>query len=124
MADFGTVISIMREQMQMTLSRSDVLRALVWPMSICVVSALGNTISHGPEWFSMIFVATFLACLAVYLFSYLFCLKNDRDALRSERYNAHKLSLEHGALGDSSLGMIDPPQPRSIAAPTKAEEKK
>jgi hypothetical protein len=36
-----------------------------------------------------------------------YCLINDRDALRSEKYSLNKMAVEHGLLGDSTAGVFD-----------------
>jgi hypothetical protein len=41
MTEFFQIFAALREQMNATLSRSDVLRALIWPMGILMTVTLG-----------------------------------------------------------------------------------
>ena len=45
--------------------------------------------------------------LLLYVFSYLFCLFNDRDALRSERFSIQKFAIEKGVVGDNLQGIVE-----------------
>ena len=45
--------------------------------------------------------------LAVYLGAYIYLVKVDRDALRSERYSLQKLAIEKGSFGDSVVGIVE-----------------
>jgi hypothetical protein len=109
MTEFLQIVAALREQMHATLSRSDVLRALVWPMGILMTFTLGLVVVHAPIWL----LATFgtLAAMSTILYgaSYIFCLLNDRDSLRSETYSLNKMAIEHGIYGDSRIGIVEAP---------------
>lgn len=125
MADFVAVVASLREQMQANLSRSDVLKALILPISICVLGIMGTIAGKGPAWVLVLFSVFLTLCFGVYLFSYLFCLFRDRDALRSEKYNMSKLAIEHGLLGDSNTGIIDmPTSDRALPSSKLIEDEK
>jgi hypothetical protein len=107
MADFLQLVSLLREQMHASLSRTDVLRALIWPIAILLIAILGLAYEKAPDWLIVILTIMFILSLLLYGASYVFCLLNDRDALRSEKYSLHKIALEHGLVGDSSTGLMD-----------------
>jgi hypothetical protein len=79
----------------------------VWPTSILMVVTLGLVYAKAPTWLLIIFAAMFVLSMILYGFSYTFCLLNDRDALRSEKYSLNKLAIEHGLIGDSSAGLFE-----------------
>lgn len=107
MTAFLQTVAALREQMQANLSRSDVLKALIWPMGILLTATLGSVAVKAPIWLTVIFTVLFVLVALLYGSAYLFCLLNDRDALRSERYSLHKLAIEAGVYGDSRVGLID-----------------
>lgn len=113
MAEFGHILTALREQMQANLSRSDVLRALFWPMSALMTATLGLVVAKADFWLLLMFASLLVANIVLYGASFVFCLLKDRDALRSERYSIQKLAIEHGVYGDSRTGLID-------VTPTKA----
>ena len=43
--------------------------------------------------------------LAVFFFVYIYCLINDRDSLRSEKFTIQKLAIEKGIMGDDVTGI-------------------
>ena len=45
--------------------------------------------------------------LVVYVFSYVYLLFNDRDALRSERFTLSKMAIERSITGDSLRGFVE-----------------
>ena len=46
----------------------------------------------------------------IYAIAFVFLLITDRDSLRSEKYSLHKMAIEHGLIGDSTLGVIGEPR--------------
>jgi|SRR5580700_1689692 hypothetical protein len=119
MAEFFQILGALREQMSATLSRTDVLRALIWPIGILMIATLGLVYAKAPEWLLIIFAAMLVGSMFLYCASYVFCLINDRDALRSERYSLNKLAIEHGIYGDSVIGMkAVQDQPQALPAPS------
>lgn len=110
MSEFLRLFATLREQMQAGLSRSDVLRALVWPMSILLTAMIALVAVKAPEWMLVLSAVLFVLFSILYGVSYSFCLLKDRDALRSEKYTLHKLAIEHGMYGDSGIGLLEPPK--------------
>ena len=94
--------------MSATLSRSDVLKPLIWPIAILATLTVAAAIKGVPDWLIVTFIVLTGLAVALYLAAYLFCLFVDRDSLRSESYSLHKMALEQGLYGDSAMGLIDP----------------
>jgi len=122
MADFLQLVSMLREQMNATLSRSDVLKPLAWLIGILAALTAVLAAAKAPEWL-LVWAAGSLVCtIVLYGAAYTFCLLKDRDALRSERYTLHKMAIEHGVYGDSRIGLIEPdPNTPKLIEPSKEE---
>lgn len=108
MADFLQLVSMLREQMNATLSRSDVLKPLAWLIGILSALTVFLAVAKAPEWLLIWTAVPLLCAVALYGAAYVFCLLKDRDALRSEKYTLHKMAIEHGIYGDSKIGLIEP----------------
>lgn len=114
-SDFIHLATMLREQMHATLSRSDVLRGLIWPMSITGTLMLALAYTKAPDWAIGIAAGLFVLFAVLYALSYTFCLFKDRDALRSETYSLNKMAIEHGILGDSIRGVLtDTPMKKAL----------
>lgn len=107
MPEFIKMLSELRQHMQAELTRSDVLRALIWPTSglaMLFIAALGL---KAPAWILSAIFYILCGFLALYALAYVVCFFIDRDALRSEKYKLHKLAIERGLYGDSTMGLKD-----------------
>jgi hypothetical protein len=124
MTEFLKVISLLREQMHATLSRSDMLRPLAWLIGMLLTATVGMAAGRAPNWLLVLMSIVLVAVIALYGTAYVFCLLKDRDALRSESYSLHKLAIEQGLLGDSTTGMFAPEAESSQRGITKQIEKK
>jgi hypothetical protein len=109
-ADFLQLVSMLREQMNATLSRSDVLRPLASLVGIIAIACVVLSYVKAPEWLLTVCGICFLGVILLYAASYIYCLFNDRDALRSEKYSLHKMAIEHGVYGDNTAGIIETPE--------------
>jgi hypothetical protein len=105
--DFLQLVSTLREQMNATLSRSDVLRPLSWLIGILAVMTLGLVAAKAEQWTIAVGMILLVVSILIYGGAYLYCLLHDRDALRSEKYTLQKLAIEHGYFGDNRTGLID-----------------
>lgn len=112
MPEFRDLVTAMREQMSATLSRSDALRPMIWPIAITAV-ALSWLGIHGPLWLCVGLAILFGIGLLLYFAAYFYCLLKNPDSLRSEKYNMQKLALEHGVFGDSTTGVFPAEVPGS-----------
>ncbi len=108
MADFLQLASLLREQMNATLSRSDVLKPLAWLIAMLVGATVLALFAKAPDWAVIALLATLIVIVALYACAYGFCLFVDRDSLRSEKYVLHKMAIEHKLIGDSSSGLFEP----------------
>lgn len=117
MTNFIQIVASLREQMNATLSRTDVLRSLIWPMSVLMTATIGLVFANAPGWLLIVFAAMLVANTLLYGCSFVFCLINDRDSLRSEKYSLQKMAIEHGLYGDSRIGLIETDKAMSSVSP-------
>ena len=118
MADFLQLVSMLREQMNATLSRSDVLKPLAWLVGILALATVLMLATKAPEWMLQWMILSLVGTIILYAFAYVFCLIMDRDALRSEKYSLNKMAIEHGLIGDSSGGMFNVNETTTPSLPT------
>ena len=114
MSSFLQFAASMREQMHATLSRSDVLKALVWPIGILLTAIVSLSYGNTPQWLLYVLTGLLVLFTILYIGAYLYCLINNPDSLRSEKYSLHKMAIERGVFGDDKMGIID-------SEPAKAE---
>jgi hypothetical protein len=107
MPDFLQLISMMREQMNATLSRSDVLKPMAWLIGMLALATCIALFAKPPEWVLVALISTLITTIALYALAYGFCLFADRDSLRSEKYSLHKMAIQHRLLGDSVTGLFE-----------------
>jgi hypothetical protein len=107
MTDFLQLVSTLREQMNATLSRSDVLKPLAWLIGILATMTVFALFAKSPAWILVMFTIFLGLAIILYGGAYIFCLLKDRDALRSERYSLHKMAIEQGFLGDNVTGTFE-----------------
>lgn len=104
MTDFLQLVSMLREQMNATMSRSDILRALIWPLGMLLTAVLILSIYGAPTWLLVALATMLIFGLLLYGSSYVFCLIKNPDALRSEKYVLSKMAIKHKLIGDSTTG--------------------
>lgn len=105
MPEFVRFLSQMREHMNAELTRSDVLRPLIWPNAGLMFLLATSVASDAPPWFIQTILGLLIVFMALYGMAYVFFALTDSDALRSEKYKLHKLAIEQGLYGDSSMGL-------------------
>jgi hypothetical protein len=88
-------------------SRSDILKPLAIFIGLFLSSIVAGSLAHMATWLLALIAAALTVGVTLFLYSYHFCLINDRDALRSENYNIDKLKIEHGVYGDSATGILE-----------------
>jgi hypothetical protein len=94
------------EQATIQGSRSTVLRPLGWVTSVCGACLLGAVYEKAPAWVVVLFGAAEAGAVLLYFGAYIFCLVEDRDALRSETYSIQKLAIQRGFIGDNAAGVF------------------
>lgn len=88
-------------------SRSTILKPLNWLLTILLGFAITSYHLRLPKCFTYILVGIFILTILIFFFTYLYCLFNDRDALRSETFSLRKMEIEKGFFGDSDSGIIE-----------------
>lgn len=106
MPDFIKYLSTLQHNAELT--RSDVLRALMWPISGLLFAILVALRMVAPDWILIALFVLLVIFMFIYGGFYIFFACTDPDALRSEKYKLQKMAIEHGLYGDSTIGMIDP----------------
>ena len=61
---------------------------------------------NATNWLCYILVGIILVIIILFIFTYIFCLFKDRDALRSESFSIRKLQIEKGIFGDNNTGYL------------------
>jgi len=108
MPELFRLVSVLREQMNATLSRSDALKPLAWLIVILTTTPVMLAYVTAPEWLLIVAACLLSTAITLYFVAFGYCLVKDRDALRSETYSLHKIAIEHGLIGDSITGVIAP----------------
>jgi hypothetical protein len=108
MAGFWQLASMLREQVNATAWRSDVLKPLAWLIGMLILLVALLAFAKAPEWLMIWIAVTLLVSVALYGVSYAICFFVDRDALRSESYSLNKMAIEQKLIGDSTSGLFDP----------------
>ena len=85
--------------------KSTILKPLSWLISI-LIGGLGLSFYlKAPTWTSILFASIICIIVLLFIFSYVFCLFTDKDALRSEKFSIQKMAIEKGLLGDNISGI-------------------
>lgn len=88
-------------------SRTDVLRALVWPNAMLLIALVWASTKGAPATVQFLLAALLVGFMVLYGVSYVAFGKKDPNLLRSEKFNIEKLAIERGVYGDSAKGIID-----------------
>lgn len=105
MPEFIKLLSELREQMSAELTRSDVLRALIWPNAGLLMAFTAAISAHSPNWCLVALAGMLGVFMFLYAAAYVFFAITDPDALRSEKYKLQKIAIEKGLFGDSLTGL-------------------
>jgi hypothetical protein len=106
-------------------SRTDVLRALVWPNALLLFSLVGLGSRGAPTWLLILVACLLIFFMFLYGAAYIYFGFKDPNLLRSERYNIEKLAIERGISGDSVKGVIEyTSDVKEISYNSQAVEKK
>ena len=87
-------------------SKSTILKPLTWLLSILIGGICALLYAKAPDWILILLSVTFALTIILLFGAYVYCLINDKDALRSETYSIQKMAIERGVIGDSSTGYI------------------
>lgn len=87
-------------------SRTSALNPLQWMLIILVVGLFLSLLGKAPIWV-LIVLLTLIVIVAVFLvYCYSYFMRNNPDALRSEKFLFSKLAIERGMYGDSLVGLF------------------
>jgi hypothetical protein len=104
-------------------SRSTALQPLAWLIFFLFAALVALLSEHGPTWLIVLFAILSILGVAAYLGAFLYLLRNDRDALRSERFNLSKLALEKSVKGDDVAGFLEEHTKALPPSEAKSEDK-
>ena len=122
MAGFWQFATLLKEQINATAWRSDVLKPLAWLIAMLIALTVMLAIARAPEWLLTWAAVSLLATIALYGLVYAICFFIDRDALRSESYSLNKIAIEQKLIGDNGSGML--PITETIGLPTSEQAPK
>jgi hypothetical protein len=72
----------------------------------CVLATLIAVEIKAPSWLVVFFAVTAGLMVSIFMYSYLFCLHNDRGALRSEHHAILSFAIRKSWRGDSISGLL------------------
>jgi hypothetical protein len=85
------------------------LKSLTWLISVLLAALLTAASLQLPSWITVGLFITLAINILLVMFSFGYCLFNDRDALRSESFSIKKMAIEKGIYGDSITGVLKSP---------------
>lgn len=93
--------------------KSTILKPLTWLISILMGGIIALFYIKAENWIIIAFFCIICLIILLFVFSYLFCLYKDKDALRSEKFYIQKMAIEKGFYGDNVTGLISSNQSNS-----------
>ena len=100
----GGVLSIFMQQASAQGARSTALSVLLVCLGTLLSSLAVAVYLHASLWILVFDAALVAINFVAFMFSYIFLLFRDRDALRSERFTLSKMALEKSLTGDTLSG--------------------
>ena len=104
-------------------ARSTALHSLQWGMGIILTGIPVCLFAGSPEWFLIFLASCFGIMFLTFIGSYVFLLKKDRDALRSEQFSLSKMAIEKGLIGDNIAGLMKKDETKLIDAQVISDER-
>jgi hypothetical protein len=98
-------LGVLLQQANIGQSRSSVLNPLQWLLVILVAGIVLCVWLHSPSWLVTLFAVMVVLVLLLFLGSYIYFMRKNPDALRSEQFSLSKLAIERGLVGDSLSGL-------------------
>lgn len=114
------IVKVMMGQANVNGERSTALHAILW--LIAIICALFSVIAFSNIGVTFLYIILCIFCVALLFFGYvfLFCLKNNPDLLRSEKYALQKMTIENSIHGDSEVGILESKPSKHRALSKKA----
>ena len=94
------------EQHAGSMTRSTVLQPVLYFAAIVGAVLVGASQAGIPEWIIYTLAALFVGIAVIFGCGFLYFMKRNPDALRSEKFNITKLAIERGVIGDKTMGNI------------------
>jgi hypothetical protein len=89
-------------------SRTDVLRALVWPNALLLGGLIWSSGRTTPTFVLVLLSVLLVLFLLLYAAAFIWFGNKDPNLLRSEKFNIEKMAIERGLYGDDRVGLLDP----------------
>lgn len=86
-------------------SRSTALHALQWVIGPLLGGISITAAVDAPSWLLIVLSIALGVVLGIFIYAYVFLLKTNPDALRSENFTLSKMAIERGLIGDSLGGL-------------------
>lgn len=117
------IVQTMMGQANVSGERSTALHAVLW--LIAIITALFGLVAFSGIDTVFLYIIIFIFCVALIFFGYvyIFCLKNNPDLLRSEKFALQKMTIENSIHGDSEVGLIDAVDIKSNVIPASISKK-
>jgi membrane protein YdbS with pleckstrin-like domain len=100
------IIRSILQQSDVSGSKSTILKPLTWLISVLLASLLAAVPLQLPSWIVIGLSIALVVIVLLAIFSYVYCLFTDKDALRSESYTLKKMAIEKGIYGDDITGIL------------------
>ncbi|EIV5415695.1 hypothetical protein L9D01_000198 [Klebsiella aerogenes] len=104
------IVQTMMGQANVSGERSTVLHAVLWLIGIICGLFSVIALTGLDKIFLYIILIIFVISLMFFGYIYLYCLKNDPDLLRSEKFALQKMTIQNSVQGDSDIGVIESPK--------------
>ena len=89
-------------------TKANVLKPVGWIISVLIFANIYVFYINLPIWVCILFTIFSSLAILLFIFSYIYCLLTDKDALRSESFTIQKLAIEKGFVGDNIIGKLNP----------------
>ena len=86
--------------------KSTALQPIVIVALILLLGVLGSIQVKAPSWMSVTLFCMFVGSILLFGVAYIYFMRNNPYALRSEKFNITKVAMERGLIGDDMLGAI------------------
>lgn len=83
--------------------KSTTLQPIVLVVGILISALIGSFLFKAPSWVYICILVFVFIVLGLFVYSYDYFMRNNPDALRSEKFQITKLAIERGLVGDDSL---------------------
>ncbi len=86
--------------------RSTAIEPVQWVLALLLAATVGGPAVGAPAWLEILLASLSGSTVLFFGVCYVFFMRKNPDALRSERYTLQKMALERGILGDNTTGPL------------------